>query len=194
VDAITNSRYFRFQSTPGMIVCDSIVCLRRAGLPLAHCSRTKNVGNFGRGMATVNMGAIVSAKASTTTLAIRRLRRSIVCGNGFMPKWLRGPMPGTKCCGCQPSIHRRWRSFWPPATPWANHGPHHCCSAPLLLRNGVGDYNCLHQDLHGTLTFSFQAVVLISAPGSERIPPSQPTARRKPGGGGANNYCGGAFP
>jgi uncharacterized protein len=39
--------------------------------------------------------------------------------------------------------------------------------APLLLRYGPGDHNCLHQDLYGSVAFPFQVILCLSQPDNE---------------------------
>ena len=38
---------------------------------------------------------------------------------------------------------------------------------PLLLKYGPNDYNCLHQDLYGSLNFPMQMAILLSQPGED---------------------------
>ena len=38
---------------------------------------------------------------------------------------------------------------------------------PLLLKYGAGDYNCLHQDLHGAIVFPFQVTFFLNERGRD---------------------------
>ena len=74
-------------------------------------------------------------------------------------------------------IANRWRGGDYPATHAEYLARCHAAGqvkpTPLLLRYGVGDYNCLHQDLYGAEVFPLQVAILLSAPGVD--------------------FCGGAF-
>jgi hypothetical protein len=47
------------------------------------------------------------------------------------------------------------------------HAAGQCRPTPLILRYGVGDYNCLHQDIYGAIVFPFQVVTALSHSGTD---------------------------
>ncbi|MEO8681695.1 MAG: 2OG-Fe(II) oxygenase [Vicinamibacterales bacterium] len=49
----------------------------------------------------------------------------------------------------------------------ACHAQHQTRPTPLMLRYAEGGYNCLHQDLYGTVYFPFQMVVMLNQPGAD---------------------------
>ena len=63
--------------------------------------------------------------------------------------------------------HLRIETRWPDTLGSFTKECHECGQTrptPLLLRYGVDDYNCLHQDLYGELHFPLQAVLMLSDP------------------------------
>lgn len=84
---------------------------------------------------------------------------------------LRGAFyPGLAAIANDWSCRLRQDTQWPSSLPEFTaqcHAAGQCRPTPLMLSYGEGDYNCLHQDLYGTLYFPLQVVVLLSAPGDD---------------------------
>lgn len=74
------------------------------------------------------------------------------------------------------AIANGWAARLGAADPWPDHLDtllQRCHDAgqrrptPLLLRYGVDDYNCLHQDLYGELHFPLQVILMLNEPGRD---------------------------
>jgi len=86
-------------------------------------------------------------------------------------KYLRYPLP-EPVAGLREALYpglagiaNRWGGNFPPthdAYLAACHEAGQVRPTPLLLKYGLGDYNCLHQDLYGDLVFPLQLTVLLT--------------------------------
>ncbi|MBL4672237.1 MAG: 2OG-Fe(II) oxygenase [Arenicella sp.] len=72
------------------------------------------------------------------------------------------------------AIANEWNMRWGMPATWPNshakllaacHEHGQMRPTPLLLKYGVGDYNCLHQDLYGDIHFPLQVILQLSVPG-----------------------------
>ena len=87
---------------------------------------------------------------------------------------LPGPVAGLRTALYPPlaAIANRWHGAarFPPAQEEflaRCHAAGQAKPTPLLLRYGPGDFNCLHQDLYGSVAFPLQLLVFLSQPAVE---------------------------